>query len=145
MQTLKWTPALWLGFDAMDAMNREFMDLLSQAREASDDQVVATWQALVTHAAAHFGAEDAWMRQQAFATAEQHTLEHRVVLNLLREGLSRAQGGDPAPARQMAAELGAWFSRHTQSLDAALALHMRSMAAPCETPVQSARGGSIHP
>jgi hypothetical protein len=30
----------------------------------------------------------------------------------------------------MAAELGAWFSRHTQSLDAALALHMRRVTTP---------------
>ncbi|MDP2017047.1 bacteriohemerythrin [Hydrogenophaga sp.] len=125
MQALNWTPALWLGFEPMDAMNRDFMTLLGRAQEASDGTVVTTWQALVAHAVQHFGAEDAWMRSEAFATAEQHTLEHRVVLNLLREGLGQAQGGDLAPARQMAGELGAWFSRHTQSLDAALALHMR--------------------
>ncbi|AOF88133.1 hemerythrin HHE cation binding domain protein [Hydrogenophaga sp. RAC07] len=125
MQTLQWTPALWLGFDPMDAMNREFVELLGRAQAAPDDEVVATWQALVQHAATHFGAEDRWMRQETFATTEQHTLEHRVVLNLLREGLGQAQRGDLAPVRQMAAELGAWFSRHTQSLDAALALHMR--------------------
>ncbi|QHE75858.1 hemerythrin [Hydrogenophaga sp. PBL-H3] len=125
MQALNWTPALWLDFEPMDAMNRDFMALLGRAQEASDDTLVAAWQALVAHAARHFGTEDTWMQQEAFATAEQHTLEHRVVLNLLREGLVQAQGGDQAPVRQMAAELGAWFSRHTQSLDAALALHMR--------------------
>ncbi|WP_332747508.1 bacteriohemerythrin [Hydrogenophaga sp.] len=125
MQALKWTPALWLGFEPMDGMNREFMERLGSAQAAPDDRLVETWQALVQHAVAHFSTEDAWMRREAFATADQHTLEHRVVLNLLREGLGKAQGGDLAPARQMAAELGAWFSRHTQSLDAALALHMR--------------------
>lgn len=130
MQTLQWTPALWLGFDPMDAMNREFVELLGRAQAAPDDEVVATWQALVQHAATHFGAEDRWMRQETFATTEQHTLEHRVVLNLLREGLGQAQRGDLAPVRQMAAELGAWFSRHSQSLDAALALHMRRVTTP---------------
>jgi hypothetical protein len=47
------------------------------------------------------------------------------VLHLLREGLAGARMGDLAPVRQMARELGVWFKRHTQSLDAALALHMR--------------------
>jgi hemerythrin-like metal-binding protein len=135
MQALQWTPALWLGFDPMDGMNREFMELLGRAQTASDDQVMATWQALVQHTAAHFGTEDGWMRQEAFATTDQHTLEHRVVLNLLREGLGQAQRGDLAPVRQMAAELGAWFSRHTQSLDAALALHMRRVTTPDATTV----------
>jgi hemerythrin-like metal-binding protein len=125
MQALNWTPALWLGFEPMDAMNRDFMELLGHAQDASDDDLINTWRALVTHATGHFGTEDDWMRSEAFATIDQHVMEHRVVLNLLREGLTRAQAGDLAPARQMAGELGAWFSRHTQSLDAALALHMR--------------------
>ena len=130
MQVLKWSPALWLGFEPMDEMNREFMELLGRAQAAPDDQVVQAWLALVQHAGAHFGTEDAWMRREAFATAGQHTMEHRVVLNLLREGLGQAQRGDLAPVRQMASELGAWFSRHTQTLDAALALHMRRVGTP---------------
>jgi len=133
MQALKWTPALWLGFEPMDGMNREFMELLGRAQAASDDDLVDAWQALVQHTATHFGTEDTWMRSEAFATTEQHTLEHRVVLNLLREGLGKAQRGDLAPVRQMAAELGAWFSRHSQSLDAALALHMRRITTPVAT------------
>jgi hemerythrin len=133
MQALQWTPALWLGFEPMDGMNRDFMALLARAQAVPDDGLVDAWQALVQHAAAHFGAEDTWMRSEAFATVEQHTLEHRVVLNLLREGLGQAQHGDLAPVRQMAAELGAWFSRHTQSLDAALALHMRRITTPATT------------
>ncbi len=133
MQALKWTPSLWLGFEPMDSMNREFMELLGCAQTAPDSGLLNAWQALVQHAAAHFGTEDRWMRSEAFATADQHTLEHRVVLNLLREGLGQAQHGDLAPVRQMAAELGAWFSRHTQSLDAALALHMRRITTPATT------------
>ncbi|MFN7123056.1 MAG: hemerythrin domain-containing protein [Hydrogenophaga sp.] len=133
MQALQWTPALWLGFEPMDGMNRDFMALLARAQAVPDDGLVDAWQALVQHASAHFGAEDTWMRSEAFATVEQHTLEHRVVLNLLREGLGQAQHGDLAPVRQMAAELGAWFRRHTQSLDAALALHMRRITTPATT------------
>ena len=58
-------------------------------------------------------------------SADNHILQHRVVLNVLREGLVMARAGDLQPVREMAGELAAWFAKHTQSLDAALALHMR--------------------
>lgn len=135
MQSLKWTPSLWLDHEPMDNMNRAFMELLGSAQSAPDDRVVETWQALVQHAAVHFGTEDRWMRSGGLVTAGQHTLEHRVVLNLLREGLAQAQRGNLAPVRQMATELGAWFSRHTLTLDAALALHMRGVTTSGEQAV----------
>jgi hemerythrin len=52
-----------------------------------------------------------------------------VVLNVLREGLALARTGQYAAVREMAGELAAWFAKHTQSLDAALALHMRRVQA----------------
>ena len=130
MQALKWTPALWLEFEPMDGMNREFMELLGRAQAAPDDGLVDAWQALVQHTTTHFGTEDTWMRTEAFATTEQHTLEHRVVLNLLREGLAKARSGQLAAVREMAFELAAWFARHTQAQDAALAMHLRRHPAP---------------
>lgn len=120
--------ALWLAFEPMDRMNEEWTDLLTRAQAASDMQLVQAWSDLIQHATAHFGTEDGWMRRTGYGQTEAHSLEHRVVLHLLREGLAGAQGGDLAPVRQMAGELGVWFKRHTQSLDAALALHMRRHA-----------------
>jgi hemerythrin len=117
--------ALWLAFKPMDSMNQEWMALLTCALAATDEELVQAWSDLVQHAAAHFDTEDVWMRRTGYGHAEAHALEHRVVLHLLREGLAGARMGDLAPVRQMARELGVWFKRHTQSLDAALALHMR--------------------
>lgn len=117
--------ALWLAFEPMDSMNQEWMALLTCAQAATDEDLVQAWSDLVQHAAAHFGTEDGWMRRTGYCCAETHSLEHRVVLHLLREGLAGARVGDLEPVRQMARELGVWFKRHTQSLDAALALHMR--------------------
>jgi hemerythrin len=128
MQTTLSQDALWLNFEPMDSMNREWVELLTRAQGATDVQLTQAWSDLVQHAAAHFGTEDGWMRRTGYGHAEAHSLEHRVVLHLLREGLAGARGGDLAPVRQMARELGIWFKRHTQSLDAALALHMRRHA-----------------
>ena len=50
-----------------------------------------------------------------------------VVLQVMREGEKRGGQGDLAVVRQMADELGIWFPQHAQSMDAALALHLRSV------------------
>ncbi|WP_439520139.1 bacteriohemerythrin [Hydrogenophaga sp.] len=133
LDTATWSPALLLGFEPMDAAHQAFAELLARAQAASDSTLTDAWGEMVTHTERHFTQEDDWMRLTAYPSATQHTLEHRVVLNLMREGLGQAQDGQLAPVRQMASELWAWFLRHTQSLDAALALHMRRaepMAAP---------------
>ena len=125
MDTARWSPALLLGHDAMDDAHRAFADLLARAQAAPDAALPAAWAAMVTHTEGHFEQEDHWMRTTACPSGTQHTLEHRVVLNLMLEGLGEARDGQLAPVRQMSSELWAWFLRHTQSLDAALALHMR--------------------
>lgn len=45
----------------------------------------------------------------------------------LDEGGERAAAGDAAVLRMIAGELAAWFPQHAQSMDAALALHLRSV------------------
>ncbi|MBS3996864.1 MAG: hemerythrin [Hydrogenophaga sp.] len=125
MNTLKWSDALLLDFEPMDSAHREFVELLGLAEAASDAALPLAWAAVVDHTAEHFGREDEWMRSTRFATAEHHMLQHRVVLNVLREGLALARKGELAAVREMACELGAWFPKHAQSQDAALALHLR--------------------
>lgn len=130
METVKWSDALLLDFAPMDDAHRAFVDLLAQAQTATDEALPLAWAAVLDHTARHFGQEDAWMRETGFASAQNHLLQHRVVLNLLREGLAMAQAGQLAPVREMASELGSWFTKHTQAYDAALALHMRRQMPP---------------
>jgi hemerythrin-like metal-binding protein len=130
MNTIEWSDALLLDFEPMDKPHREFVDLLACAQQADDTQLKACWKAVIEHAQKHFGREDEWMRQSHFANADNHSLQHRVVLNVMREGLAMAQAGQLAPLREMANELAVWFTKHIQSLDAALALHMRREPLP---------------
>ena len=125
MNTIEWSDALLLDFEPMDTVHRGFIDILARAQQASDTQLPAAWADVVNHTSVHFGMEDEWMRRTHFSAADNHVMQHRVVLNLLREGLALAQLGKLAEVREMADELAAWFAKHTQSLDAALALHMR--------------------
>lgn len=123
--TAQWTDALSLDFDPLDSMNRELMARLARAQVASDAELSQAWADLVSHVATHFGQEDTWMRETGHGLTDAHALEHRVVLNLLREGIGQIRHGQLAPVRQMARELGSWFAKHTHAFDAGLALHLR--------------------
>ena len=108
MNTAQWTPALSLDFDPLDKMNHELMERLAQAQQASDADLSQAWGELVAHVATHFGQEDTWMRETGHRQSEAHSLQHRVVLNLLREG-AQVQ----LPSAQEAAQVSAEEARQT--------------------------------
>jgi hemerythrin-like metal-binding protein len=125
MHTLQWSEALAMDLPFMDDTHHEFVDLLGAVEEAEESQLLSTWRALVEHTEVHFGDEDRWMVDTHFASSNCHSVQHKVVLQVLREGVALGEAGDLKPIRQMAHELAAWFPQHAQSMDAALALHMR--------------------
>ena len=127
MPTLHWSDALSLDLPAMDETHEEFVELLGQVEQAGDDALVPAWHALIAHTEAHFGREDAWMRATGFASGNCHSVQHRVVLRTLREGLLGDGPGRLALIREMARQLAPWFVQHAQTMDAALALHLRSV------------------
>ncbi|APW40233.1 hemerythrin [Rhodoferax koreense] len=125
MAQLEWSDALSLDLPLMDDTHREFVDLLAVVQSAPDGQLPAAWLQLIAHTEDHFGQEDRWMLATRFASGNCHSLQHKVVLQVMREGAVRAAAGDLASVREMARELALWFPQHAQSMDAALALHLR--------------------
>ena len=125
MPKLEWSDALALELPQMDDTHREFVDLLAVAEAAADDALLPAFQALVDHTDDHFGREDRWMQDTRFASSNCHSMQHRIVLEVMREGLKRGEVGDLPLVRQMVSELAVWFPQHAQSMDAALALHLR--------------------
>ena len=127
MHTLQWSDALSLDLPLMDDTHREFVDLLACAAQAGDDALLPAWDRLIAHTQDHFDREDRWMTDTGFSSTHCHMTQHKVVLHVMREGARRGQGGDLALVRQMASELALWFPQHAQSMDAALALHVRGV------------------
>lgn len=125
MAQLEWSDALALDLALMDDTHREFVDLLAAAELADDAHLLSAWHTLIEHTEQHFGQEDAWMASTRFASGNCHSTQHRVVLQVMREGAVRADQGDLQVLRVMAGELALWFPQHAQSMDAALALHLR--------------------
>lgn len=127
MATLQWSKELELDVPAMDATHREFVDLLTQVEEAGDATLLPLWRSLIAHTEAHFGQEDRWMEATGFSTGNCHSTQHKVVLDIMREGQKRAESGDLGMIRGMTPELASWFSYHAQTMDAALAQHMAAV------------------
>lgn len=125
MAQLEWSDALSLDLPLMDDTHREFVDLLAAVERADDTQLLAQWCVLVDHTDQHFGQEDAWMLSTRFASGNCHSMQHKVVLQVMREGIALAEKGDLQPIRVMASELALWFPQHAQAMDASLALHLR--------------------
>ena len=127
MSTLIWSDSLALGLPFMDDTHHEFVDLLASVVTATDTELLPAWQVLIDHTESHFGLEDQWMKSTRFSSSNCHSMQHGVILQVMREGTVRGQAGDLGVVRQMAHELGIWFPQHAQSMDAALALHLRGV------------------
>ena len=125
MALLEWSDALSLDLPLMDDTHHEFVELLALVEAAPDATLRQAWQDLIDHTDGHFGQEDEWMQATRFASGNCHSMQHKVVLQVMREGTARAEQGDLKVLRVMASELALWFPQHAQSMDASLALHLR--------------------
>ncbi len=125
MSRLQWSDALSLDMPTMDDGLKTFVTLLDLAHEAPDVALVSRWRDLIQHTVRAFEREDRWMHASQFSSTHIHCTQHKVVLQVMREGLCAGESGNLALTRKMADELGQWFANHSQSMDAALALHLR--------------------
>jgi hemerythrin-like metal-binding protein len=123
---MPWSATLALDMPLIDSTHEEFIALLAEAVLASDQTLLSRWALLIDHTQEHFDREDQWMLDTGFASGNCHATQHSVILQVMREGGKRGLLGELDLVRQMAHELGLWFANHVQSMDAALALHLRS-------------------
>ena len=125
-KVLEWDGSLTLNMPQMDQTHEEFVALLADVVRSPDDTLLTRWALLIDHTQDHFDREDQWMEETGMAAGNCHATQHNIILQVMREGGKRGLAGDLNLVRQMAAELGPWFSNHAQTMDAGLALHLRS-------------------
>jgi hemerythrin-like metal-binding protein len=127
MTATHWSDSLALGLPSMDDTHEEFFGLLARVIQAPDGLLLQEWQEIIAHTDAHFAREDGWMRSTGFSSSNCHIGQHHAILSIMKEGGVRGAAGELTLVRQMAHELGIWFPQHVQSMDAALALHLRGV------------------
>lgn len=93
MPALEWSDELALDLPRMDDTHQEFVALLQAVEQADDARVQGAWRELVEHTQAHFDQEDRWMAATRFASGNCHSMQHQVVLKIMREGAERAAAG----------------------------------------------------
>ncbi len=125
MAALNWSDALVLDLPFMDRENQAFVKLIERVDVADDAQLALAWSDLVACTTNHFAREDLWMQSSGFASRKDHIVQHRVVLEVMREGLVHARERRFLQVREMARQLRSWYVKHVQTMDAALALHLR--------------------
>ena len=135
-QAMAWHDKLVLDLAYMDDTHREFVDLLAQVAQASDEALLPLWDTVIAHTQEHFDREDRWMTQTQCGPGSCHSREHHQMMQIMREVAKRGAAGNLAMVRQMNHELGIWFNDHAQGMDAGLAAHLRALGFDPETGAQ---------
>lgn len=132
-ESMTWSEDYQLDHATMDTTHREFVDLLNTVLHADDAHLLAHWETLVDHTQDHFDREDQWMQATGFTADNCHSSQHKIILQIMREGTQRGRAGELHVPRQMGRELAVWFPQHAQAMDAALAMHLRDVGFDTET------------
>jgi len=119
-----WTDAFLVGFHEMDDVHREFVQIVQAMQINTDAEFPAALEEFISHAKAHFGAEDSWMIETNFPPKDCHMDEHAAVMKSAEEVRTLVMEGNIAIGRSFAAELVRWFPGHADYLDSALAQWM---------------------
>ncbi len=117
-----------VGFAPMDDIHREFHELLAALSEPGDQGEKLL--ALHAHLLRHCSQEERWMIDSGFPASACHAREHETLLEVVSEVRRRFDAGDSDIVRSLAEELPRWFEQHANTMDAALAVHLREGTAP---------------
>ena len=114
-----------VGYQPMDDLHREFRNLLIALASPEGGYHGETLLALHEHLLRHCAVEDRWMKGSDFPACACHRQEHEMLLEVVSEVRRRFDAGDVEVVQRLAAELPRWFEIHANTMDAALAFHLR--------------------
>jgi hemerythrin len=118
---------LHLGIPDMDVVHAEFATLVNRLAEAEVEAFAALFPELLVHTRAHFAAEEELMRHTNFPSRQEHVAEHGRVLGEMERFAERLAAGKTIFARAYIEDrIPDWFATHTQTLDYALAVYLKS-------------------
>lgn len=120
-ESMRWGDQFLLGYDPIDEVHEEFVDLVGQMQRADADKLPSLLDTFAVHLRSHFQMENTWMEETAFPPRQCHMDEHAAVM----ESVVAVQGllaqGDVDTCRELVDQLAQWFPKHADQLDSALA------------------------
>jgi hemerythrin-like metal-binding protein len=124
---LNWSADLQTGDSRMDDTHEEFVTMLNQILNTPQDQQLPLYQAFLAHTVEHFAQEERWMLATGFSADNCHASHHATILETMRAVQVHYEGGDTEIITRLAEALAEWFPGHANSMDAGLALHLKSV------------------
>jgi len=122
------TDDLRLGFETMDTLHDEFEQLLARTRDAKGADFLPAFADLIAHTESHFQTEEALMQTYNFHGFDEHTGEHRTLLDEMRYFYEKGQKM-PLFARNYVNEYAfEKFRRHVINIDSQLAAFLKELA-----------------
>lgn len=118
---ITWGDNWKLGYEPMDHIHEEFVDLLSQLQSGQDSELAELMDQLIVHVKTHFEEEDKWMVETEFPPRDCHIEQHQQVLNSILEVRELLNQDRFDICRDLTRALVEWFPGHATHLDSALA------------------------
>ncbi|MDR3088174.1 MAG: hemerythrin domain-containing protein [Azoarcus sp.] len=128
---MEWGERYELGIALMDETHREFVEFCNALVTAEPENFLERFDVFIAHTAAHFDQENRWMEAVNFPAC--HREEHDRVLDVIRDVRQRFEKGDAFLGKRLLEELPPWFDNHVDTMDAALAFHLKEIGFNTET------------
>lgn len=126
-QGLTWAPGLQTGDPRMDDTHHEFVDQLNTLLATPLRDQLPLYREFLAHTIEHFAQEERWMVATGFAADNCHASHHATILDTMRAVEEHYLQGDNEIIQRLAEALVEWFPQHAASMDAGLALHLKSV------------------
>ena len=124
MPLVEWRPEFSVGQPEVDHEHRELIDLINATHaklsEAGAQHLVSDCLGEIhVRVSAHFALEEKLMREQGYGQYKDHKADHERLLDDIRDFMDAYEGRDEFDEKAFGARLGAWFTEHFKTKDAA--------------------------
>lgn len=116
---------LCLSFDTIDALHDEFEQLLERTREAKGADFLPAFADLIAHTESHFQTEETLMQTYNFHGIDEHTSEHKTLLDEMRYFYEKGQKMPPFARNYINEYAYEKFRRHVINIDSQLAAFLK--------------------
>ncbi|MCU7916799.1 MAG: hemerythrin domain-containing protein [Candidatus Thiodiazotropha sp. (ex Dulcina madagascariensis)] len=116
-----------LGIEKLDEEHRKFVELVNRLESSENAVFIELFPQLVNHIQQHFLTENALMAESGYSAIHEHIDEHQRVLDELNRIGEKVSLGSVSMGRTYVTDhLPNWFEHHAETMDSALASHLKS-------------------
>lgn len=114
--------ALKVGVDSIDQRHEEFYGLYETLKNATNNEFLEAFDAVIFHTQGHFAEEEAEMELNVYLNKAEHKQEHQKALEEMNYFREKVSSGKLMFAKGYVKDrLGDWFRNHLLNMDSDLA------------------------